>query len=107
MEREPDWPEADTYLLPASEAMLAAALALMTGHAQSACERQRAALAHKIGALLLALTEQPSLSASMRAMVWRLHAHWQALPKVPARPALVCPPCAPGWSGQALTAGLQ
>ena len=48
MERDLDWTEADTYLLPASEAMLAAALALMTGHAQSACERQRTALAHKI-----------------------------------------------------------
>ncbi|MDO9610594.1 MAG: hypothetical protein Q7J33_01900 [Serpentinimonas sp.] len=103
MERDTDWPEAEaeTYLLPGSEAMLAAALALMTGHAQSACERQRAALAHKIRHLLCALSQQDSLSPSMRAMVRRLHAHWQALPTALAQ--RVRTPAA-GWSGQSLTA---
>lgn len=101
MERDTDWPEADTYLLPGSEAVLAATLALMTGHAQSACERQRAALAHKIRHLLFALTQQASLSDSMRTMAGRLHAHWQALPQKPAQRVR---PSASGRAAQALMA---
>jgi len=103
MEPDTDWPEAETYLLPGSEAMLAAALALMTGHAQSACERQRTALAHKIRTLLGALSQQASLSLPMRAMVCRLQTHWQALPAEPGQ--RVHAPAA-GWSGQSLASVL-
>ena len=84
MERDTDWPDAAIYLLPGPEVLFAAVLALMTGHAQGACERQRAAMTHKIRTLLFALGHQTCLSLPMRTMVGCLHAHWQALTSEPA-----------------------
>lgn len=79
MEADIDPNDENAYFLPRSEALLAATLALMTGHAESDCAHQRAQLAFKIGANLQALAAQAGLSAALRALVWRLHGHWEAL----------------------------
>jgi len=79
MESDIEPHDEDAYVLPRTEALLAATLALMTGHAESDCAQQRAQLAFKIGANLLALSDQAGLSTALRALVWRLHGHWEAL----------------------------
>lgn len=79
MESDIEPRDEDAYFLSSAEALLAATLALMTGHAESDCAQQRAQLAFKISANLLALTGQAGLSTPLRALVWRLHGHWEAL----------------------------
>ncbi|WP_342129300.1 hypothetical protein [Hydrogenophaga sp. OTU3427] len=74
-------PDADThadseYEMPSAEALLAGTLALMTGHAQSACARQRSLMAAKIGSNLLFLASHPILSTSFKAVVERMRPHW-------------------------------
>lgn len=64
------------YEMPSVEALLAGTLALMTGHAQSACTRQRGLMAQKIGTNLCCLAQHPALSANFKAVVERMRAHW-------------------------------
>lgn len=68
----------EEFLLPATEAILAGTLALMTGFAQSepqAGVRQRMAL--KLVHNLQLLTERSDLSASMRTVLNRLEQQWR------------------------------
>ncbi len=64
------------YDMPSVEALLAGTLALMTGHAQSACAQQRGLMAQKIGANLCVLAHHPALSANFKAVADRMRAHW-------------------------------
>ena len=64
------------YEMPSVEALLAGTLALMTGHAQSACMHQRGLMAQKIGANLCCLARHPALSANFKAVVERMRVHW-------------------------------
>lgn len=72
-------PVIDEYELPDSEALHAATLALMTGHAQQTCQKRRALMARKIKSNLFFLSEHPGLSTEMRRVVQRLHGMWEAL----------------------------
>lgn len=67
------------YLMPAADAMLAATLALMTGHAQSQDPRQRACLAEKIAAQLQELGQRADLSPALRPALHELRHHWLRL----------------------------
>lgn len=64
------------YEMPSVEALLAGTLALMTGHAQSACSHQRSLMAQKIGANLCCLSRHPALSSNFKTVVERMRAHW-------------------------------
>jgi hypothetical protein len=66
----------DEYLMVASDAMMAGTLALLTGHAQCTCERQRGLMARKIRSNLDQLAQQPGLAPAFRLVVQRLHGHW-------------------------------
>lgn len=71
--------EADeSYELVAVEAVLAGTMALMTGFAQATplCPN-RPAMAGKLVANLLLLSDHPGLSATMHRVMQRLAAHWQ------------------------------
>lgn len=72
---------------PCTEGMLAATLALMTGYAEH-CSRPPAAgadpdlprlLAAKAASNLFLLAGHTSLSVPLRATLWQLRSHWQAL----------------------------
>lgn len=67
------------YEMPSAEAMLAGTLALMTGHAQSACARQRCLMSQKIVANLLALSQHPALSPPFKTVAERMRPHWKVL----------------------------
>lgn len=67
------------YEMPSAEAMLAGTLALMTGHAQSACTRQRGLMAKKIVSNLFFLSQHPSLSPHFKAVADRMRPHWLVL----------------------------
>jgi len=69
--------EVETYDLPCAEALLAGSLALMTGHAQSNCARQRSLMARKICSNLFFLAQHPGLTPPFRTVVQRLHGHWE------------------------------
>lgn len=82
----------DEYAMPCAEAMLAGTLALMTGHAESACARQRTLMAQKICSNLFFLGRHPGLTPNFRAVVHRMHGHWDRLAescKATARAAVV------------------
>jgi hypothetical protein len=81
-------PEYAEYQLSCSEALVAATLALMTAHAQSASGEQRGLLAHKIGANLSQLRAHECLSPQFRMMLGNLCAHWQLLQAREGSPAL-------------------
>ncbi|MDO9201183.1 hypothetical protein [Hydrogenophaga sp.] len=72
-------PNDEEYVMPCAEAMLAGTLALMTGHAQSACARQRILMAKKIRSNLYFLGQNPDLTPNFRTVVQRMHLHWDAL----------------------------
>jgi len=72
-------PHDEEYVMPCAEAMLAGTLALMTGHAQSACTRQRVLMAKKIRSNLYFLGQNPDLTANFRTVVQRMHQHWDTL----------------------------
>ncbi len=74
-------PEDDSYDLPCAEAMLAGTLALMTGHAESACSQQRTLMARKVVSNLFFLASHPGLNPNFRAVVGKMHQHWTALAK--------------------------
>jgi len=67
---------ADVQGLPPAQALLAGTLALMTGHAQSCCEGQRALLAKKIIANLFMLSRHPGAPPNFRAIAANLHPLW-------------------------------
>jgi len=72
-------PHDEEFVMPCAEAMLAGTLALMTGHAQSACARQRMLMAKKICSNLYFIGQNPDLTANFRTVVQRMHQHWEAL----------------------------
>lgn len=84
----------DAYELPCVEAMLAGSLALMTGHAESGCERHRSLMARKICSNLFFLAQHPGVNGPFRTVLQRLHVHWGQLARAnpvgsaesPARP---------------------
>ena len=83
-----DVPEqaADEFELPCVEAILAGSLALMTGHAQATCARQRQALGAKIASNIGLLAEHPHLSAAFRQALSQLRVHWERLQESPCSP---------------------
>lgn len=81
MNTEPELHEDEEHVMPCAEAMLAGTLALMTGHAQSACASQRDLMGRKIRSNLFFLGQHPALSASFRQVVHNMHQHWDTLLK--------------------------
>ncbi len=74
-------PEDEEHVLPCTEAMLAGTLALMTGHAQSACATQRNLMGRKIRSNLFFLGQHPALTPNFRTVLQRMHQHWDTLLK--------------------------
>lgn len=79
--------EDEEHVMPCAEAMLAGTLALMTGHAQSACANQRDLMGRKIRSNLFFLGQHPALSPSFRKVVHNMHRHWDVLLKAGDGPA--------------------
>lgn len=78
----PSESEAEEYVLPGAEALLAGTLALMTGLAQAGADGTGApanaeAMRRKIIENLAALASHAGLSSAMRQMVGRLQGHWE------------------------------
>lgn len=69
----------EEYELPAVEAVLAGTLALMTGHAESACAQQRRRLNARVVDNLALLADHPQLTTPFRCAVAKLRCHWQIL----------------------------
>jgi hypothetical protein len=69
----------DEYELPDAEALHAATLALMTGHAQQSCPQRRLLMARKIRSNLFFLFQHPGLSPELRRVLQRLHGMWDAM----------------------------
>lgn len=67
------------YVLPCAEALIAAALALMTAHAQAGCEVRRSVMEAKIVANLSQLEHQCVLTPQFRAAMRSLRAHWETI----------------------------
>ncbi len=67
------------YDMPSAEAMLAGTLALMTGHAQSACPRQRCLMSEKIVSNLAQMAQHPGFSANFQAVTERIRPIWALL----------------------------
>ncbi|MBT9463566.1 hypothetical protein [Hydrogenophaga sp.] len=80
---ETELPETEEFVMPCAEAMLAGTLALMTGHAQSACVSQRDLMGRKIRSNLFFLGQHPGLTPNFRTVVQRMHQHWDVLLKAP------------------------
>lgn len=107
MNRPPEAPplppddEADANPAPCAEGMLAATLALMTGFAEHCAQPQAARakpgvprlLAAKAASNLFFLAGNPALSEPMRATLWRLRAHWEALEQARAPQQAAASPC--------------
>ncbi len=79
MNTEPELHEDEEHVMPCAEAMLAGTLALMTGHAQSACATQRDLMGRKIRSNLFFMGQHPELTPNFRTVVQRMHQHWDAL----------------------------
>lgn len=79
------------YEMPSAEAMLAGTLALMTGHAQSACQRQQSLMAQKIVSNLLCIAAHPSFSAHFKAVAERMRPHWTVLSQASGNLANLAP----------------
>lgn len=94
--------DADEPRAPCAEGMLAATLALMTGFAEHCAHPDAASgkpavprlLAAKAASNLFFLSGNPALSEPMRATLWRLRAHWEALEQGRTPEAPADPPCA-------------
>lgn len=73
----------DEHELPASEAVLAATLALMTGYSQALQAdlhpQQRLLMGAKIGRNLELLAEHPALSEGFQRIALGLQARWQLM----------------------------
>ena len=72
-------PRDDEYVMPCAEAMLAGTLALVTGHAECDCPRQRDLMARKVRSNLYFLAQHPGLSPEFRTVAQRMHDHWDRL----------------------------
>src|SRR5574343_114614 len=79
------------YTLPRVEALLAATLALMTGHAQSRCTQQRHLMALKVRNNLLQLSAATDAGSPFRAVVQHVPSCWEALATDPAASADLLP----------------
>lgn len=66
----------DAYDMPCVQALIAGTLALMTGHAQSACAGQRALMAAKTASNLCLLAQHPVVSPDFKSVVLRLRGKW-------------------------------
>jgi hypothetical protein len=88
---EPELHEDEEHVMPCAEAMLAGTLALMTGHAQSACATQRDLMGRKIRSNLFFLGQHPALTPNFRTVVQRMHQHWDTLLKASEGPATPSP----------------
>ena len=88
----------DGYEMPTAEALLAGTLALMTGHAESACDRHKRLMSKKIVSNLFFLAEHPALNPHFRLVVQRMHGHWLRIvdPAVTFTSQRVEPPRDPG-----------
>jgi hypothetical protein len=83
--------EDDEFVMPCSEALLAGTLALMTGHAQSACATHRDLMGRKIRSNLFFLGQHPALTPNFRTVVQRMHQHWDTLLKASESPTAPAP----------------
>jgi hypothetical protein len=88
---EPELHEDEEHVMPCAEAMLAGTLALMTGHAQSACATQRDLMGRKIRSNLFFLGQHPALTPNFRTVVQRMHQHWDTLLKANESPTAPAP----------------
>ena len=79
MNTESDLHENEEHVMPCAEAMLAGTLALMTGHAQSACAAQRDLMGRKIRSNLFFMGQHPGLTPNFRTVIQRMHQHWDTL----------------------------
>lgn len=66
----------EEYGMPCAEALLAGALALMTGHAQACCAGQRGVMARKVADNLHMLARHSALSPEFRTMLAKLQQRW-------------------------------
>lgn len=76
---EPDIGLGEGQRLPTAEAVLAATLALMTGHAQACCEAHRWVMLTKIVANLHLLAHHPGVSPGFKTVAEQLYAMWARL----------------------------
>ena len=74
-----DFTGEEHYVMPCAEAVIAATLALMTGHVRCGCAEHRDMMGKKAAENLLALSQQPVLSAGFRAVAARLYSQWSEL----------------------------
>lgn len=82
----------EEYGLPCAEALLAGALALMTGHAQACCDGQRDVLARKVADNLQLLARHTGLSSEFRTLLRQLQRRWVQQDATQAEPARLPPP---------------
>lgn len=76
---EPDIGLGAGQRLPTAEAVLAATLALMTGHAQACCDEHRWVMLTKIVANLHLLAHHPGVSPGFKTVAEQLYAMWARL----------------------------
>jgi hypothetical protein len=69
-------PADEEYAMPCAEALLASALALMTGYVQGCCDDHRTEMAQKVVQHLLHLSEHPLLTPDFKTLLWNLHTRW-------------------------------
>lgn len=86
---DPDVRREDEYDMPCVQALIAGTLALMTGHAQTACAQHRALMAAKTASNLFILSQHPVVSPGFKTVAWRLHGQW--VEQVQAECACVAP----------------
>ena len=67
----------EEYTMPCAEALLAATLALMTGHVQACCDGRRDLIAKKVVTNLFFLAQHPLLSEQFKTMLWNLRTRWE------------------------------
>ena len=76
---EPDIGLSEGQRLPTAEAVQAATLALMTGHAQACCDEHRWVMLTKIVANLHLLAHHPGVSPGFKTVAEQLYAMWARL----------------------------
>ena len=76
---DPDISLGEGQQLPSAEAVMAATLALMTGHAQACCDKRRWAMLTKTIANLRLLAQHPEVSSGFKSVADQLHAMWLRL----------------------------
>ncbi len=76
MYRSPSHQSSEEYALPSGEALLAATLALMTGHVQTDSSGHQALFGKKIVANLELLAKDPQLSPAFKRLLAALRTRW-------------------------------